>query len=322
MRVLVLGGAGFIGSHLAKSYFDEGHFVEVVDIQSNQFFKNYCTREIIADLRDNVVVNNILKNKWDIVHQMAADMGGAGYINSGINDHLIVPNSISINANIARNANPKNVKLLFFASSACVYRQTNQLSDDHVNCSEGSEYPAEPDTEYGWEKLFSERLFTSLAKNVGVNVKIGRFHNVFGPHGCWDGGKEKFPAALCRKIAHASNGGEIELWGDGAQKRSFMYIDDAVIGVRKLCESRSFNGPVNLGCETMFSIKEMFEIVKNISGKSIIAKYISGPVGVAARKSDNKLINQKLSWAPSENLKQNIRTTYEWVESQIQLHKI
>jgi GDP-D-mannose 3',5'-epimerase len=252
----------------------------------------------------------------DVVYQLAADMGGAGYIFTGEHDAAVMHNSASINLNMLGYGCRAGVKRMFYSSSACIYPERNQLDADNPNCSEDSAYPAAPDSEYGWEKLFSERLYMSYMRNRGVQVRIARFHNIFGPEGTWSGGKEKAPAAMCRKVAEAEAGGEIEIWGDGCQTRSFLYIDECLEGVRRLVES-DFTGPVNIGSEEMVTINQLAELVMNIAGKKLTVRHIKGPLGVRGRNSDNRLIAEKLKWRPSRPLIDGLEKTYAWVDQQV-----
>jgi nucleoside-diphosphate-sugar epimerase len=251
------------------------------------------------------------------VYQLAADMGGAGYIFTGDNDANVMHNSATINLNVAHTATIKKVGKVFYSSSACMYPEHNQLDPDNPKCSEDSAYPANPDSEYGWEKLFSERLFMAFNRNYKLQVRVARFHNIFGPEGAWIGGKEKAPAALCRKVASTSEGGEIEVWGDGLQTRSFLYIDECVEAVRRLMES-DFMGPVNIGSEEMISINDFAKMIIGISGKNISIKNIIGPEGVRGRNSDNALIEKELGWKPSQPLKYGITKTFNWINKLVQ----
>lgn len=336
---LVLGAGGFIGSHLVKKLKEEGFWVRGVDLKYPDFWKTLADDFIIGDLKDQRVVKNIftlesndgttplpfsyssprpfVKNiSFDEVYQLAADMGGAGYIFSGENDANVMHNSAMINLNVAKESVEHKIKKLFYSSSACMYPEHNQLDPDNPKCSEDSAYPANPDSEYGWEKLFSERLFLSFKRNYGLDVHIARFHNIFGPYGTWRGGKEKAPAALCRKVNETEDGGEIEVWGDGIQTRSFLYIDECIEGILRLMRS-DFEGPVNIGSEEMISINDFTKLIIDISGKKINIKNISGPTGVRGRNSDNKLIKEKLGWAPSKLLIDGLTTTYEWINKQV-----
>jgi nucleoside-diphosphate-sugar epimerase len=314
---LVCGAGGFIGSHLVKKLKKEGFWVRGVDLKYPEFSKTGADDFIIGDLRDPDVCKNILDRQFDEVYQLAADMGGAGYIFTGEHDADVMHNSATINLNMLHFGEKAKIRKIFYSSSACIYPEYNQVDPENPKCSEESAYPAAPDSEYGWEKLFSERLYFAYKRNYNMNVRVARFHNIFGPEGTWTGGKEKAPAAMCRKIASAKNGGEIEIWGDGKQTRSFLYIDECLAGIRRLMHSTTFFGPVNIGSEEMVSINLLAEIVMGIAGKSIKLKHIDGPLGVRGRNSDNKLIREKLNWAPSEPLKNGLTKTYSWIEEQV-----
>jgi len=314
---LVNGAGGFIGSHLVKKLKKEGFWVRAVDLKNPEFSKTEADDFIIGDLRDPLLCKNILDRQFDEVYQLAADMGGAGYIFTGEHDADVMHNSATINLNMLHFGSKAGVKKIFYSSSACIYPEYNQLDADNPKCSEESAYPAAPDSEYGWEKLFSERLYFAYQRNYNMNVRIARFHNIFGPEGTWTGGKEKAPAAMCRKIASAKDGGEIEIWGDGKQTRSFLYIDECLAGIRRLMDSTTFFGPVNIGSEEMVSINHLAEMVMGIAGKKIRLKHIDGPLGVRGRNSDNRLIREKLDWAPSEPLKNGLTKTYSWIEEQV-----
>lgn len=325
---LVLGAGGFIGNHLVNRLKDEGYWVRGVDLKLNEYQNSRADDFIIGDLTDISIVKRALfapeqaacidsLNSFDEVYQLAADMGGAGYIFSGENDANVMHNSALINLNVAHIATQNNVKKLFYSSSACMYPEHNQLDPNNPNCEENSAYPANPDSEYGWEKLFSERLFLAYHRNYKLNVRIARFHNIFGPLGSWNNGKEKSPAAICRKIAQTQDGGEIEIWGDGEQTRSFLYIDECLEAVRRLMDS-DFIGPVNIGSEEMVTINKLADIVSEVARKTIQKKHIPGPLGVRGRNSDNKLIKEKLDWAPSQPLKIGITKTYSWILQQVQ----
>ena len=317
-RVLVLGAGGFIGGHLSKRLKEYGNYVRGVDIKKQEYFntKEFCDEFIIGDLRDESFVNKIMSNEdgvpFDEVYQLAADMGGAGYINTGLNDADVVHNSMLINLNVLNNVVKLGVKKIFFSSSACVYNEHNQLDPNNPNCEESTAYPAYPDSEYGWEKLFSERLYSTYKRNHGIDVRIGRFHNIFGPFGTWDGGKEKAPAALCRKIAKCKDGGEIEIWGDGEQTRSFLYIDECLHSIILLMKS-NYDKPINIGSEHLISINDLAKMIIEISGKDIKIKHIDGPMGVRGRKSDNNLIREVLGWVPTMKLVEGISETYKWL---------
>jgi nucleoside-diphosphate-sugar epimerase len=254
------------------------------------------------------------------IYQLAADMGGAGYIFTGEHDAAVMHNSALINLNTLQLGTEAGVKRFFYSSSACIYPEFNQMDPDNPICTESSAYPAGPDSEYGWEKLFSERLYLSYMRNYGVQVRVARFHNIFGPDGTWDGGREKAPAALCRKVAQASEGGEIEIWGDGMQTRSFLYVDECVEGVRRLMES-DFTGPVNIGSEEMVTINQLAELVMHVAGKRLRIRHIKGPLGVRGRNSDNRLILEKLGWQPSRPLREGLEKTYAWVAAQVEIGK-
>jgi len=314
---LVCGAGGFIGSHLVKKLKKEGFWVRGVDLKYPEFSKTGADDFIIGDLRDPDVCKNILDRQFDEVYQLAADMGGAGYIFTGEHDADVMHNSATINLNMLHFGEKAKIRKIFYSSSACIYPEYNQVDPENPKCSEESAYPAAPDSEYGWEKLFSERLYFAYKRNYNMNVRVARFHNIFGPEGTWTGGKEKAPAAMCRKIASAKNGGEIEIWGDGKQTRSFLYIDECLAGIRRLMDSTTFFGPVNIGSEEMVSINHLAEIVMGIAGKNIKLKHIDGPLGVRGRNSDNRLIREKLEWAPSEPLKNGLTKTYSWIEEQV-----
>lgn len=315
-KALVLGAGGFIGSHLVTRLKSEGFWVRGVDLKNPDFSPSTADEFVIGDLREQSVCRAVLDGYFDHVYQLAADMGGAGYIFTGENDADVMHNSALINLNIVELCNKHKVDRVFYSSSACMYPEHNQLDPDNPKCSEDSAYPANPDSEYGWEKLFSERLFLAFARNYGLKARVARFHNIFGPEGTWDGGKEKAPAALCRKIAMAEEGGTIEVWGDGLQTRSFLYIDECVDAVRRLTDS-DFEGPVNIGSEEMISINNLAKLISSISGKNISVKNITGPTGVRGRNSDNKLIKEKLNWEPALPLKNGIEITYNWIAEQV-----
>lgn len=313
---LVLGGGGFIGGHLVSRLKREGVWVRAVDLKRPSFSDSEADEFVVADLRDPNVVAAAFDRRFDEVFQLAADMGGAGYIFTGAHDADIMHNSASINLNVVHEAQKRGVNRVFYSSSACIYPQQNQTDPNNPNCVESSAYPANPDSEYGWEKLFSERLFLSFNRNYGMQNRIARFHNIFGPLGAWTGGKEKAPAAVCRKVAEARNGGEIEIWGDGEQTRSFLYVDECLDGVTRLTRS-DFEGPVNIGSEEMVTINQLVDMVSQIAGKSLHKRHIAGPTGVRGRRSDNTLVRDKLGWAPSEPLVKGLERTYGWIESQV-----
>ncbi len=325
-KILVLGGGGFIGGHLSKRLKDEGHFVRAVDIKNHEYFNEneFCSEFILGDLRNPNFVSKIMfapnqstteVGAFDEVYQLAADMGGAGYIFTGENDANVMHNSSLVNLNVLHYATSMGVKKIFYSSSACMYPEHNQLDPNNPNCEESSAYPANPDSEYGWEKLFSERLYLAYNRNYGIDVRIARFHNIFGPYGTYKGGKEKAPAAISRKISEVLDGGEIEVWGDGEQTRSFLYIDECLGGVIRLMDSK-FTGPVNIGSDEMVTINQLVRYVTDISGKEVYVKHIDGPTGVRGRNSDNKLINEKLGWKPTQPLYDGLIKTYEWINKQ------
>jgi nucleoside-diphosphate-sugar epimerase len=314
-RVLVGGAGGFIGGHLVKRLKAEGFWVRAVDLKPHDFAAPPADEFIIGDLRDPSVVRQVVQG-IDEVYQLAADMGGAGYVFTGDHDAAIMHNSATINLNCLEYGRLAGVKKLFYSSSACMYPEYNQLDPGNPKCSEDSAYPAAPDSEYGWEKLFSERLYLAYTRNYSVDVRIGRFHNIFGPEGTWDGGREKAPAAICRKVAQTPDGNEIEIWGDGEQTRSFLYIDECLEGVRRLMES-PFTGPVNIGSEEMVTINQLAAMAMNIARKSLTVKHVPGPLGVRGRNSDNRLIRQKLGWAPSRPLREGLEKTYSWISAQV-----
>ena len=312
---LVCGAGGFIGSHLVKRLKREGYEVTGIDLKYPEFASTEADEFVIGDLRSQDICREIMDRHYDEVYQLAADMGGAGFIFTGENDADIMHNSATINLNIADLAVKTGVNKLFYSSSACIYPEYNQLDPDNPKCSEESAYPAAPDSDYGWEKLFSERLFLAYSRNKGLDVSVARFHNIFGPEGTWTGGREKAPAAFCRKVAETSDGGTIEMWGDGKQTRSFLYIDECIEGVRRLVNS-DFSGPVNIGSEEMISINGLCQMTAKIAGKRINVKHIDGPLGVRGRNSDNKLLKEKLGWKPSQPLLEGMTKTYRWVEKQ------
>ena len=337
-KILVLGGGGFIGGHLSKRLKDEGHFVRVVDIKNHEYFNEneFCSEFILGDLRNPNFVSKIMfapnqstteVGAFDEVYQLAADMGGAGYIFTGENDANVMHNSSLVNLNVLHYATSMGVKKIFYSSSACMYPEHNQLDPNNPNCEESSAYPANPDSEYGWEKLFSERLFLAYHRNYGLNVRIGRFHNVFGPMGTWKGGKEKSPAAMCRKVSECEDNGSIEVWGDGQQTRSFLFIDECLEAVERLMNS-DFMEPVNIGSEEMVTINQLAQMtidlsqknvkIDNLYGEEFLNKYgFKCPLGVKGRKSDNKLFREKIGWEPFKLLIDGLKETYNWVDHQV-----
>lgn len=327
-KALVLGAGGFIGNHLVNRLKSEGYWVRGADLKYPEYLETSADEFIIADLTDYNKCSLLMlapgqhslnekENAFDEVYQLAADMGGAGYIFSGNNDAVLMYNSAQINLNIAELCKQFNVKKVFYSSSACMYPAYNQEDPNNPKCSEDSAYPAAPDSEYGWEKLFSERLYLAYARNFGMNVRIARFHNIFGPMGTWDGGREKAPAAICRKVLKANDGEEIEIWGDGEQTRSFLYIDECIEGVRRLMNS-DFTGPVNIGSDEMVTINQLVDIACSIENKTLIKKHIQGPLGVRGRNSDNDLIFQKLNWLPNYPLQKGLNSVYWWIKGQLE----
>ena len=315
-KALVLGAGGFIGSHLVKFLRNRNYWVRGSDLKYPEFSVTHADEFLIGDLRIQTFCEEVLNQYFDEVYQLAADMGGAGYIFTGDNDANVMHNSATINLNIVELANKYKVGIFFYSSSACIYPKYNQLDPENPNCEEETAYPAAPDSEYGWEKLFSERLYLSYLRNYNLQVRIARFHNIFGPEGTWTDGKEKAPAAFCRKVAAAIDGAEIEMWGDGEQTRSFLYIDECLEGIKRLMDSE-FSGPVNIGSEEMVSINRLAEMVMKVSGKNLQIKHIPGPLGVRGRNSDNKLIKQKLGWEPQYSLLKGIEKTYPWILQQV-----
>ena len=335
-KALVLGAGGFIGNQLVKRLKSEGYWVRGVDLKYPEFSDTEADDFIKGDLTDlNVVIESMsitrslakkIKYNFDEVYQLAADMGGAGYIFTGDNDANVMHNSALINLNVAHEASKKGVKRVFYSSSACMYPEHNQLDPDNPNCEESSAYPANPDSEYGWEKLFSERLFLAFNRNYNLNVRVARFHNIFGPQGTWTGGKEKAPVAMCRKAAESN--GELEVWGDGLQTRSFLYINDCVESILRFMRQEEFMGPVNIGSEEMVTINQLAEMAIQLSGKDIKINNIEGqdfidkygfkcPVGVRGRNSDNKLYNEKMGWVPELPLLHGMKETFEWINKQV-----
>ncbi len=315
-RALVCGAGGFIGGHLVNRLKGEGYWVRGVDIKEHEFAQTHSDEFIKGDLRDVDIVKQSLAGGIDEVYQLAADMGGAGYVFTGENDADIMHNSATINLNMVYHSAKMDVGKIFYSSSACIYPERNQMDPDNPNCAENSAYPAAPDSEYGWEKLFSERLYLTFQKNTGIQVKIARFHNIFGDFGTWEGGREKAPAAMCRKVAETPDGGEMEMWGDGKQTRSFLYYEECIDGFRKLMDS-DLSGPYNIGSDEMVTINQLAEMAMDIAGKKITIKHIDGPLGVRGRNSDNNLIQKELGWAPSKPLRYGMERTYKWIEEQV-----
>ena len=317
-KALVCGAGGFIGSHMVKKLKSEGYWVRGADVKYPDFSMSEADEFMRGDLTDQVFCDEVTNIQFDEIYQFAADMGGAGYIFTGDHDADVMNNSATINLNILRNVKEYKPKI-FFSSSACMYPEHNQLDPDTPDCREDTAYPANPDSEYGWEKLFSERLYLAYHRNYGVPVRIARYHNIFGPEGTWDGGKEKAPAAMCRKVAKLPNeGGTIDVWGDGEQTRSFLFVDECVEATYRLVQS-DFTGPVNIGSEEMVSINELVDITAKVSGKQVEKNHIEGPLGVRGRNSNNDLIREKLGWDYSQPLEEGIRRTYKWIQAQIKL---
>jgi GDP-D-mannose 3',5'-epimerase len=313
---LVCGAGGFIGSHLVKRLKAEGIWVRGVDLKFPEFSFTEADDFAIGDLRDPAFCAAIVDRRFNEVYQLAADMGGAGFIFTGEHDAEIMHNSASVNLNILEACRRRAVSRVFYSSSACIYPAYNQEDPDNPNCAEASAYPAAPDSEYGWEKLFSERLYLSYQRNHDIAVRVARYHNIFGPEGTWQGGREKSPAALCRKVAAAPAGGDIEIWGDGQQTRSFLYIDECVEGSLRLMRSE-FTGPVNIGSDEMVTINDLARMVMQVAHKQLGIRHVPGPLGVRGRNSDNRMIRDKLGWAPSHRLETGIAITYRWIERQL-----
>jgi len=328
-KVIILGGGGFIGGHLGMKLKNEGCHVRICDIKKHEYFDHdkICNEFIVGDLRDPNVVSLVIDDNVDEVYQLAADMGGAGYIFTGENDANVMYSSSLINLNVVNECVVKGVQKVFYSSSACIYPEHNQLDPSNPNCAEYSAYPANPDSEYGWEKLFSERLFMSFNRNYGIDIRIARFHNIFGPQCSWDNGKEKSPAAMCRKAAETPDGGSFEVWGDGKQTRSFLYIDECLESVQRFMDS-DFLGPVNIGSEEMISINNLAQMAIDLSGKNLNIDNLDGedfilkygykcPMGVRGRKSDNKLYKDEIGWEVSQPLKVGMEVTFEWINKKI-----
>ena len=314
---LVCGAGGFIGSHLVQRLKREGFWVRGVDIKRPQFESSKADDFVVADLREQDLCRALFDRRYDEIYQLAADMGGAGYIFTGDNDAQVMHNSASINLNVLEAARKKGCSRIFYSSSACVYPEHNQEDPNAPVTNEASAYPANPDSDYGWEKLFSERLYQAYARNHGMEVRIARYHNIFGPLGTWTGGREKAPAAVCRKVAEAVDGGEIEIWGDGRQTRSFLYIDECLEGTLRLTRSAQ-TGPFNIGSQEMVTINQLAAMAMEIAGKKLRLKHIPGPLGVRGRNSDNRLISQSLGWAPSRPLREGMQKTFAWIDQQVQ----
>ena len=321
---LVLGAGGFIGSHMVTRLKKEGYTVIGSDLKKPEYSSTTADEFMQGDLRDPNFVSTIFNKientyieSFTEIYQFAADMGGAGYIFTGTNDAEMMTSSVQININILQalaglnKTYDKSIKI-FYSSSACIYPEHNQLDPNNPDCSEDSAYPANPDSEYGWEKLFSERLYFTFNKNYGTPVRVARYHNIFGPEGSWSDGREKAPAAICRKVAEAKDGTSIKIWGDGNQTRSFLYIDECLEGVRRLMESKFIN-PVNIGSDEMVSINHLAKLTMKIAKKNLTIDHIDGPLGVRGRNSDNKLILKELGWSPNWPLDKGLAITYKWI---------
>lgn len=344
-KALVLGAGGFIGSHMVRRLQSEGYWVRGVDLKYPEFSQHKANEFVLGDLRDLNFVRRVLEYKsgtgnfyksvpyqniqsFDEIYQFAADMGGAGFVFTGENDADIMHNSVTINLNVLemqRQLNQtleKNITKIFYSGSACIYPEHNQLDPNNPDCSEESAYPANPDSEYGWEKLFSERLYFAFHRNYNIPVRIARYHNIFGPEGTWKGGREKSPAAICRKVAYLPHGGgTVEVWGDGKQTRSFLYIDECIEATRRLMDS-NFVGPINIGSEEMVTIDQLVDTAAKVAGKIVEKNHIDGPLGVRGRNSSNDLIRRELGWDYSQTLEEGIRKTYQWISKQIDENKI
>ena len=315
-KALVLGAGGFIGAHMVKRLKKEGFWVRGVDLKFPPYAETEADDFLVGDLRDPYICREIIDTKFDEVYQFAADMGGAGFVFVGDNDYDIMHNSALINLNVLEACRKRNVKRVFYSSSACMYPEYNQLDPNDPNLKEDSAYPAQPDSDYGWEKLFSERLYLAAARNKGIEARVARYHNIFGIEGSWYDGREKAPAAMCRKVAMAKDGGEIEIWGDGKQTRSFLYVDECIEATTILTRS-DWTGPVNIGSDEMVTIDQLANIAMDIAGKKLHIKHIDGPLGVRGRNSDNTLYEEKLGWRVSEPLRLGMEKTYPWIENQV-----
>lgn len=318
---LVCGGGGFIGGHLVNRLKEEGFWVRGADLKKHEYEDTQSDDFMVGDLRDPYFCRQVIDRRFDEVYQLAADMGGAGFIFVGENDADIMHNSATINLNVLDACHRRLIRRVFYSSSACIYPAYNQQDPDNPNCEENSAYPAAPDSEYGWEKLFSERLFMAYGRCYGMQTRIARYHNVFGPLGTWTGGREKAPAALCRKIATAPDGGSIDIWGDGQQTRSFLYVSECIEGTVQLMRS-SVQHPVNIGSNEMVTINQLAGMIADLAGKRIELRHIPGPLGVRGRNSDNRLIESVLGWKPSQPLIAGLRTTYAWIEQQTQSNRL
>ena len=316
-KALVCGAGGFIGSHMVKRLKKDGYWVRGADLKHPEFSASAADEFAVGDLREQEFCRQVIDQQFDVVYQFAADMGGALFIFTGVNDAEILHNSALINLNVVERVHRLEIPKVFYSSSACIYPEYNQTDPDNPKCSEDSAYPAAPDSDYGWEKLFSERLYLAFHRNHGLNVRIARYHNIFGPEGSWTDGREKAPAAICRKVAEAPDGGEIEMWGDGRQTRSFLYIDECIEATRRLVES-DFIGPVNIGSEEMVTINALAGMAMDIAGKKLKIRHIEGPTGVRGRNSDNALYRANIGWAVSQPLVEGLKKTYPWIVKQVE----
>ena len=314
-RALVCGGGGFIGAHLVRRLKREGYFVRAADLKQPEFRESEADEFVVGDLRDRSFAGDVISGGFDELYQLAAEMGGAGYLFTGDNDAAVM-SSVLVNHHVLEACARESVGSVFFSSSACIYPVHNQLDPDAPDCQEDTAYPAAPDSEYGWEKLFSERLYLTYLRNLGVNVHIARYHNIFGPEGTWTGGREKAPAAICRKVAEARDGDAIEIWGDGLQTRTFLYVDDCLEATTRLARS-SHPGPFNIGSEELVSIASLVDIVADIAGKRIEKRFVPGPTGVRGRRSDNRLVTENLDWRPEVPLRKGLERTFAWIERQV-----
>lgn len=320
MKILVCGGGGFIGTHIVEKLKEQGHYVIAADLHHPLYSATHADEFYVMDLREQESVRKLITSDIDEIYQLAADMGGAGYIFTGEHDADIMHNSCQINLNVLDCMVKAGVKRVFYSSSACMYPSHNQEDPDNPLLAEDSAYPAHPDSEYGWEKLFSERLYMTYAKNYGITARIARFHNIFGPRGSWNNGKEKAPAALCRKVAMCEDGGVIDVWGPGVQTRSFLFIDECIEGMQRIMSS-DCDLPLNLGSTRMISINNLVFLIAKLNGKNVSIRNIDGPLGVMGRNSDNKLISEMIGWTPDEDLESGLVKTYTWISEQIKLNK-
>jgi nucleoside-diphosphate-sugar epimerase len=318
---VVCGAGGFIGSHLVRRLKQEGFWVRGVDIKYPEFDETAADEFIVGDLTRQDVCASAIDSDFDELYQLAADMGGAGYIFAGDHDADVMHDSALINLNVIELCRTVGIGRVFYSSSACIYPTYNQADPKNPKCVEDTAYPAAPDSEYGWEKLFGERLYLAFRRNHGLQTHIARYHNIFGPQGPWEGGREKAPAAICRKVAMARDGDTIDIWGDGEQTRSFLYIDDCLEGTLRLTRS-GISGPVNIGSEEMVTINQLVDMIADIAGKRIHKNHIPGPTGVRGRNSDNRLIRAELGWEPMGRLRDGLEATYRWVEEQVRTNTL